>query len=178
MRASIQRQNKMALPCGLTRKAAPANIHYMAYSFLMFDFGGNEDVAQQARHKADGWRQGFRLDKKLQLKFDRKEAEAKQETPSEPSPEAAKEETKGKAQPKPKSKPGGDDAQKADSNSGPLPDIHVIVRLDFSEHEKLSHQRWLDRIPTEEPFKSAKVKIVRSGDPDYEKISDLFDLLD
>ncbi|HVA93496.1 MAG TPA: hypothetical protein VNI36_01195 [Candidatus Dormibacteraeota bacterium] len=151
----------------------------MAYSFLMFDFGGNEDVAQQARHKADGWRQGFRLDKKLQLKFDRKEPEAKQKTPSEPSPKAAaKGDARGKAHAKPKSKSGGEDAPKADSNSEPLQEIHVMVRLDFSDHEKLSHQRWLDRIPTEEPFKSAKVKIVRPGDPDYEKISDLFDSLD
>jgi len=54
--------------CVLTGKAVPANIHGMAYSFLIFDFGGDEDSAQQARHRIEGWKQGFRLDKKLQLK--------------------------------------------------------------------------------------------------------------
>jgi hypothetical protein len=147
----------------------------MAYSFLMFDFGGNEDGAQQARHKADGWKQGFRLDKKLQLKFDRKETEAKQQTPSEAAPKTA---SKGNAQTKAKSKSGGDDAPQADSLPEPQQEIRLIVRLDFSDHEKLSHQRWLGRIPVEEPFKSAKVKIVRSGDPEYEKTADLFDSLD
>jgi len=44
-----------------------AHIYCMAYSFLVFDFGGDEDAAQQARHRIEGWRQGFRLDKKLQL---------------------------------------------------------------------------------------------------------------
>ena len=62
---------------GLTHGASPANIKCMAHSFLVFDFGGNEDAAQQARHRIDGWKQGFRLDKKLQLKFDRKETEGK-----------------------------------------------------------------------------------------------------
>ncbi len=144
----------------------------------MFDFGGNEDVAQQARHKADGWKQGFRLDKKLQLKFDRKETEAKKETPSEAVPKGPKEASKGKAQSKTKAKSGGDDASQTDSLPEPQQEIRLIVRLDFSDHEKLSHQRWLDRIPAEEPFKSAKLKIVRSGDPEYEKTADLFDSLD
>ena len=45
----------------------------MAHSFLIFDFGNNEESAQQARHRIEGWKQGFRLDKKLQVKFERKE---------------------------------------------------------------------------------------------------------
>ena len=45
----------------------------MAQSFLVFDFGSDEELAQQARHRVDGWKQGFRLDKKLLLKFDRSE---------------------------------------------------------------------------------------------------------
>jgi hypothetical protein len=52
------------------------------------------------------------------------------------------------------------------------------VRLDFSDHEKLSHHRWLDRIPTEEPFKAAKAKIVRSGDPEHSATAERFDALD
>jgi hypothetical protein len=33
----------------------------MAQSIFVFDFGTNEEAAQQARHKVEGWKQGFRL---------------------------------------------------------------------------------------------------------------------
>ena len=97
----------------------------MAQTFLVFDFASNEEAAQQARLTLERWKQGFRLDKKLLLKFDREEPE---ETPAE--------------------KPAGD--KKAVPDAGR---IIVIVRLDFSDHEKLSHQRWLDRIPADPSFK-------------------------
>jgi len=149
----------------------------MAHSFLIFDFGSNEEAAQQARHRIDGWKQGFRLDKKLQLKFERKEAEAKPATAPETTSAAAKGVSKGKANAKKKSKTS--DAAKEPSSAPETPsEIHVIVRLDFSDHEKLSHQRWLERIPGEEPFKAASPKILRTGDPEFEKISELFDSLD
>ena len=45
----------------------------MAQTFLVFDFGGNEESAQQARLTLERWKQGFRLDKKLLLKFDRQD---------------------------------------------------------------------------------------------------------
>src|SRR5215813_4399362 len=45
----------------------------MAHIYLTFDFGKDEERAQQARHKLDAWKQAFRLDKKMQGKFDRKE---------------------------------------------------------------------------------------------------------
>jgi hypothetical protein len=148
----------------------------MAYSFLVFNFGGDEDVAQQARHKVDAWKQGFRLDKKLQLKFDRKEPESNREALPAPSTKAVKEGTKSKG--KPKSKPNVDAGQDAT----PIPEspleIRLIVRLDFSDHEKLSHQRWLDRIPQEQPFKTAKVMIVRPGHSEFEKTSEFYDSLD
>ena len=64
------------------------------------------------------------------------------------------------------------------ATTAPASEIRMIVRLDFSDHEKLSHQRWLERIPGEEPFKAAKPKIVRPGDPDFVTISDQFDSLD
>jgi hypothetical protein len=145
----------------------------MAYSYLVFDFGSNEDVAQRARHRIDGWKQGFRLDKKLQLKFDRKEPEAKPDASSK----AAKSSSKTKPDPKGKSKSGDETGQDSASNSG-APEIRMIVRLDFSDHEKLSHQRWLERIPGEEPFKTANPKLVRAGDPEFETTSELFDSLD
>jgi hypothetical protein len=127
----------------------------MAHSFLIFDFGNDEEAAQQASHRVEGWRQGFRLDKKLQVKFERKEAEEKQDTASEPAPKKAK-------------------ADGKDAQAG----IRLIVRLDFSDHEKLSHRQWLERIPSEEPFKAAKPKIVRSGDPEFAATAGRFDSLD
>ena len=147
----------------------------MAYSFLIFDFGRSEDAAQKARHRIDGWKQGFRLDKKLQLKFERQEEEAKPDAAPAIKPKAA---PKGKAKQKTKGKSEEESGAKPDSSSAESSDIRLIVRLDFSDHEKLSHQRWLDRIPTEEPFSAASPKIVRSGDPEFQKVSDLFDSLD
>ena len=151
----------------------------MAHSFLTFDFGGDEDAAQQARHRIDGWKQGFRLDKKLQVKFERKEPEAKSDgvTSAEP-PKAAKSGAKGKAKPGAKSKSRRESASDAKSVPADSAQIRLIVRLDFSEHEKLSHQRWIERIPTEEPFKGANPRIFRSGEPEFKATSDLFDLLD
>ena len=45
----------------------------MAPSILIFDFGTNEDAAQQARHKVEAWKQGFRLGNKIAFKFEREE---------------------------------------------------------------------------------------------------------
>jgi hypothetical protein len=61
---------------------------------------------------------------------------------------------------------------------GASADIKVLVRLDFSDHEKLSYQRWIDRIPTEEPFKSAKSESARQGDASYATFAERFDSLD
>jgi hypothetical protein len=150
----------------------------MAYSFLIFDFGVNEEAAQQARHRIDGWRQGFRLDKKLQLKFERKEPEAKQDTASEPSPKEAKGSSQKETKPRAKPKAAGEADEESRSSSAAQSEIRLIVRLDFSDHEKLTHQRWLERIPSEEPFKAAKPKVVRSGDPEFAATEERFDSLD
>jgi hypothetical protein len=109
----------------------------MAQSYLIFDFGANEETAQRARHKLEGWKQGFRLGEKLQVKFERAVPEKQ--------------------------------------NGGEK--IRLFVRLDFSDHEKLSHQRWLDRIPGEEPFKDAAAQVVRSSDANHKATTDLFDSL-
>jgi hypothetical protein len=161
----------------LTQQLAPANTKCMAHSFLVFDFGKDEALAQQARHRIDGWKQGFRLDKKLQLKFDRREPDAISDSPSNTSPKAAMSSSKAKPASKGKSKSGDDSGQDSDSNAA-TPEIRMIVRLDFSDHEKLSHHRWLERIPGEEPFKDSKPKIIRAGDPEFDTTSDLFDSLD
>jgi len=51
------------------------------------------------------------------------------------------------------------------------------VRLDFSDHEKLSHTRWLERVPSEAPFKGIPVEIVRTRDEAYAKTEALFESL-
>jgi hypothetical protein len=136
---------------------------YMAQSIFIFDFGTNEEAAQQARHKIEGWKQGFRLGNKMTLKFDREDAAAEGDGAAAKSAKKSAEKRS---------------AEKRDeSDDGPTR-VRVLVRLDFSEHEKLSHQRWLDRIPAEEPFKSAKAETVRSGDPEHPKVAERFDLLD
>jgi hypothetical protein len=133
----------------------------MAHDFLIFDFGTNEEIAQQARHKVEGWTQGFRLGKKMLLKFEREAAD------DTAAPEKAADKP---AASKKKSATKSDTAE-------PSAKVRVLVRLDFSDHEKLSHQRWLDRIPTEEPFKSAKTEIIRQGQPGFAEAAELFDSL-
>ena len=108
----------------------------MTQSYLIFDFGGNEEAAQQAAHRIEGWKQGFRLGTKLQLKFDRQ------------------------------------DSDKAKESAGGH--IRLLVRLDFSEHEKLSYTRWFERIPAEAPFKGLPLEVVRSGDADFDKTAEAF----
>jgi hypothetical protein len=133
----------------------------MAHDFLIFDFGTNEEVAQQARHKVEGWTQGFRLGKKMLLKFEREAADDSQESGKSAGKQAAS---------KKKS------ATKSDA-AEPNANVRILVRLDFSDHEKLSLQRWLDRIPAEEPFKSAKTEIIRQGQPGFTETAELFDSL-
>jgi hypothetical protein len=150
----------------------------MAHSFLIFDFGANEDAAQQARHRIDGWKQGFRLDKKMQVKFERSEGEAKPvEDPAAPS-KAVKSAAKGKSKATSKSKSDGepDAATKAAETASSK--IRLIVRLDFSDHEKLSRQRWIECIPADELFKSAQPQVIRPGEQEFQPTSDLFDSLD
>ncbi len=151
----------------------------MAHSYIRFDFGTDEEKAQQARHKLDGWRQAFRLDKKLQYKLDRPDS-AGVETVSKPEPDAkaAAEKSKGKATEKTKGqaasvKSSASAAEKPAANGR----VGLLVRLYFSSHEKLSEQRWLDRIPSEEPFKSASPKVIHHGDAEFETTDKQFETL-
>jgi hypothetical protein len=125
----------------------------MHNTFLVFDFGANEEAAQQARHKLEGWRQAFRLDKKLQFKFDRVEAAA-----------ARAENPDSKAKSKMKA------AETAEASGK----VKLLVRLYFSGHEKLSHQRWVDRIPSEEPFKGASPRRLGQDEPGFDSIEEKF----
>ncbi len=123
----------------------------MSQSFLIFDFGTNEEAAQQARHKIEGWKQGFRLGNKIQLKFERHAGQG----------DGAQEKEKAAA-----------------ADAAGTVSIRVFVRLDFSDHEKLSHHRWLERIAAETPFKEAKSRVLRAGDPAFSEQSAVFDSLD
>ncbi|HXW60974.1 MAG TPA: hypothetical protein VEJ45_00105 [Candidatus Acidoferrales bacterium] len=136
----------------------------MPESIFVFDFGSNEAAAQQARHKVEAWKQGFRLGNKMLLKFERIDSIEGGDS------ESAEEGARGKSG---KKKSAKEKNQAKDSGR-----VRVLVRLNFSDHEKLSHQRWLDRIPVEEVFKPAKSQTVRSGDPEFSKTAELFDSLD
>jgi hypothetical protein len=58
----------------------------MAHIYMTFDFGTDEEKAQQARHKLDGWKQAFRLDKKLIYKFERATPEGDGASAAEAAP--------------------------------------------------------------------------------------------
>jgi hypothetical protein len=146
----------------------------MSHIYIRLDFGTDEEKAQLARHKLDGWKQAFRLDKKLLYKLDRPgrsrgEAMPKTETAENPTPSS-------KAKGRIKGKSSESDPEK----SGPAADgkVSLLVRLYFSTHEKLSEQRWVARIPSEEPFKSASPKVILHSDPEFEKADQQFESLD
>jgi hypothetical protein len=118
----------------------------MAQSILIFDFGTNEEAVQQARHKVETWKQAFRLGDKILLKFEREEPAEKEPSPDEPAAAAfGKAKSGGK---KPAGKSAAKPAAKPDKEESKEPParVRLFVRLAFSDHEKLSHQRWLDRI--------------------------------
>jgi hypothetical protein len=153
----------------------------MAQSILIFDFGTNEEAAQQARHKVDGWKQAFRLGDKMLLKFEREEPAAGAEKDGEQAEaaELPKISSKVKGTNKRASAKASAKAEtEKEGKTEPAARVRVFVRLAFSDHEKLSYQRWLDRIPTEEPFKSAPGETVRSGQSEFEKASEEFEALD
>jgi hypothetical protein len=119
----------------------------MPHTYIQFDFAKDEEKAQQARHKLEGWKQAYRLDKKLLFKFERIAAAAPAEVGEKPD------NSKGKSKDNPEAPP-----------AAPSETVKLLVRLDFSNHEKLSEQRWLQRIPAEEPFQGALPTIVKPAD--------------
>ncbi len=140
----------------------------MAHTYMVFEFP-NEEKAQQARHKLEGWKQAFRLDKKLQVKFDRgDEATAEADAATEHESESADEPKKGaksktgaaKSSKAAKSKKSGDSDKEA-ADSGP---VKLFVRLYFSSHEKITEQQWFDRIPADELFKVAHPHVIHEKD--------------
>ena len=147
----------------------------MAHTYLLFDFGTDEEKAQLARHKLESWKQAFRLDKKLLYKLERGEDEAKGS--SEPAhkvteaPKAEKSKAKTKSKAKAASEEASEEAKPANGK------VNLLVRLYFSGHEKLTEQRWLDRIPSEEPFKEASPRVIRHGEDQFDEVDKQFDSL-
>ena len=149
---------------------------------MIFDFGTNEEAAQQARHKIEGWKQGFRLGDKMVVKFEREEtaagASASNSEEDGEAREAVAEKKPAKNQKAKKASAKQSKEAEETEKEEPAGRVRVFVRLGFSDHEKLSQQRWLDRIPAEEPFKSAKGETIRHSDPDFAKSAELFESLD
>jgi hypothetical protein len=175
---------------------------------LIFDFGEDEEAVQQARHKVESWKQGFRLGDKLAIKFEREQLGAEASESAEEGAEgeaeaeaegsgAKKESSKSSAKPaagkhassakdhaaagkhsaKKKSSAKSRESSATDDEQNAGGKVRLIVRLNFSDHEKLSLQRWLDRIPTEAPFKSLQPKIVRHSDLNFRETEQLFETL-
>jgi hypothetical protein len=142
----------------------------MAHTYMIFEFP-DEEKAQQARHKLEGWKQAFRLDKKLQVKFDRgDEVAAEGAEDSEPEADAAEASKKSE-----KSKAKASKSQKGDGTAGGP--VELIVRLYFSGHEKLKEQQATDRISGDEIFKKASPKVVHEGQAGFEDLLKRFDEL-
>jgi hypothetical protein len=161
----------------------------MAQSYLIFDFGSNEEAAEEARRTIDRWKQAFRLDKKLMTKFEREKLgdaveQAGDSTASDAQPKTSKADAAQKPGGEAAKKMAGKDRKKTGGEETDEPPeqadeqieerITLIVRLEFSDHEKLSHRRWLARIPTEEPFKKAQPKAVEHGDPEFAAVMERF----
>jgi hypothetical protein len=155
-------------------RAGASQTRSMAQTYLLFDFGTDEEKAQQARHKLEGWKQAFRLDKKLLYKMDRGEGDAADKaTPAakeEKTPEAGKSKGKGKVK---ASESKEEKAGETDNGK-----VSLLVRLYFSGHEKLSEHRWVERIPSEEPFKDASPRVIRQDDAQFDEVLKQFENLD
>jgi|SRR5215467_566713 len=154
----------------------------MAHIYMTFDFGRDEEKAQQARHKLDGWKQAFRLDKKLLYKFERPVDEGQDSKRTEAAPV---EKESGKVSKATKGGKAGKGAAKGKASDGspdgpaaqPAP-VKLHLRLAFSGHEKMTEERWLKRIPVEEPFKDAAPGTVTGSDSGFQEMEDKFEALE
>ena len=148
----------------------------MAHTYLLFDFGADEEKAQLARHKLEGWKQAFRLDKKLLYKLERPDAAPKDSSePAAKAPEAPKSE---KSKSKAKSRDKAEDTEALKKAPPANGKVHLLVRLYFSGHEKLTEQRWIERIPSEPPFNEASPRVVRQGEAPFEEVVQQFESLE
>jgi hypothetical protein len=151
----------------------------MAVTYMRFHFGSNEDGAQEACRKLDLWKQAFRLDKKLIYKLERKEPDSAGSQPPKTDGKSPKNEDKEKeAGSKRSAKSHAGNAKKSTTENIGEPgngSVQLLVRLSFSAHEKLSEQQWMQRLPSEEPFREASpVVIKRDNATEFQKASEGF----
>lgn len=134
----------------------------MAHIYMQFDFGKDEEKAQAARHKLETWKQAFRLDKKLLYKLSRTE----DGTAAQPAPEK---EAKAKGKTK---------AKEEHTTAAAVENVKLLIRLAFSNYERLSEQRWVQRIPGEDAFQAAKPEVTKPGDAGFAEIEKRFEELE
>jgi hypothetical protein len=139
-------------------------------TILIFEFGNDEDAAQKARHRVEGWKQGFRLGDKLALRFER--VEAADDVADEPGGGTA-EAGEGKVE----QDDHGGHAAKRKKTAAARTGVRVAILLDFSAHEKLSYHRWLERIPAEKPFTGVPHETVSHGEDKFATTAEWFDSL-
>jgi hypothetical protein len=158
----------------LARSAPQTN--FMAHTYLTFEFGNDEEKAQQARHKLESLKQAFKLDKKMLLKLDRKEQEnaAAAETPKEKPAKAAESKSKDSKSAKESKKADPEPAKLA----SPKADINLLLRIALPNHEKLTEQRLLKRISTEVLLTSASPKTIRQADKGFAELDARFEQLE
>ena len=156
----------------------------MAHIYMTFDFGSDEEKAQQARHKLESWKQAFRLDKKLLYKFERsgmEDAAAAGESPEEEKEEKPTKGGKGakagktKAKSEPATAKAKESAKDAPKESG---NVKLYLRLALSNHEKMTEERLVKRIPSEEPFSEANPKMVKVGGAGFGDVEAKFESLE
>jgi hypothetical protein len=175
------KKDRRAVPASLDLACTAPQTRSMAHTYIRFDFGTDEEKAQQARHKLDGWRQAFRLDKRVQYKMDRPESSVEETVLKPEAAEKPAPATKSKG--KPAAKATGKAEEKSSEPAAEKPEpatnskVGLLIRLYFSSHEKLSEQRWIERIPSEEPFKSAAPRIIHQLDPEFEATDTQFESL-
>jgi len=152
----------------------------MAHMYFSFDFGTDEEKAQQARHKLEMWKQAFRLDKKMLYKFERRsDPETSSEDGAGKSEEAEKAAKKRKAAKAGTAKSHGKKKEDVDEGgSPPAGNVKLYLRLAFSAHEKMTEQRLLKKIPSEEPFSELSPKAVKNEDAEFAELEAKFDSLD
>jgi hypothetical protein len=141
----------------------------MPQTLFIFDFGVNEESAQQARHRLEGWRQAFRLGDRLQFKFERQSAPATAESAGDDSGKTKKKGSRGESK--------AADAPAEKSPESVSERLRLLVRLEFSSHEKLSYQRWLDRLGAEPPFQQTEKQVLRPGQEGFDSATETFDSL-
>ena len=149
---------------------------FMAHFYMTFEFGNDEEKAQQARHKLESLKQAFKLDKKMLLKLDRKE----EETPN--AAETPREKPAKAAEPKSKDSKSAKGSKKADPEpaklASPDADIKFLLRIALPNHEKLTEQRLLKRISAEELLTSASPKTIRQADKGFAELDARFEQLE